>query len=79
MTYLTKAQRKELKRLWLERVAPESTYIKMGKIHVWFPENGMSYRKFRATVTPLIAGNGCIMVCIKELWYGIETDGYRHT
>ena len=77
--YLTRAQRVELKRLWLERVAPESTYIKMGKIHVWFPENGMSYRAFRKTVTPLIAGQGCVMVCVKGLWFGIETNGDRHT
>ncbi len=79
MVYLTREQRVSLKKLWLERVAPQSTYIKMGKIHVWFPERGISYRAFRATVTPLIAGEGCIMVCIKNLWYGIETNGDCHT
>ncbi len=79
MVYLTRQQRVALKKLWLERVAPQSTYIKMGKIHVWFPEKGMSYKAFRKTVTPLMAGDGCVMVEVKGLWYGIEKDGYRHT
>jgi len=79
MTYLTREQRVALKKLWLERVAPESSFIKIGHMHVWFPESGTSYKEFRKTVESLVGGNGCIMVCIKGLWYGIETDGYRHT
>lgn len=79
MTYLTRAQRVALKKLWLERVAPESKYIKVWKLHIWVPERGLSYRAFRKTVSGLIGGNGCVMVCIEGLWYGIETDGYRHT
>ena len=79
MVYLTRAQRVALKKLWLERVAPESNYIMIGNMRVWLPERGISYKKFRKTVESLVAGNGCIMVCIKGLWYGIEKDGYRHT
>ena len=79
MVYLTRAQRKALHALWEERGSPQSTYIKIGKMHIWLPERGMSYRAFRKTVSGLIGGNDCIMVCVKGLWYGIETDGYRHT
>ncbi len=79
MVYLTKAQRKELKRLWDERVSPDSFYIRGKRLHIRPPGLGISYKEFRKTVSGLIGGGGCVMVKVKGLWYGIETDGYRHT
>jgi len=79
MVYLTRAQRVALKKLWLERVAPESNQAIGWKLHLWLPDRGINYRVFRSTVSGLIGGNGCVMVEVKGLWYGIETDGYRHT
>ena len=38
-----------------------------------------SYRHFRRTVTPLLAGGGCAMVQAGGMWIGIETDGHTHT
>ncbi len=70
MTYLTRAQRVTLHRLWKERVGPESIPLINAVI---------SYRSFRKTVEPLIGGQGCVMVCIDLLWFGIEEDGYAHT
>lgn len=40
---------------------------------------GMSYREFRKTAQPLIAGQGCIMVPWFRMWLGIETDGHTHS
>ncbi len=79
MTYLTKAQRKAVHRLWIERVSPDSYYIRGKRLHIRPPNMGISYKEFRKTVTRLFGGDGCVMVEVKGLWYGIETDGYRHT
>jgi hypothetical protein len=38
-----------------------------------------SYREFRKNVSPLLGGNGCVMVPWKGMWLGIETDGYCHS
>ncbi len=39
----------------------------------------VSYREFRATVAPLLAGGGCVLVPWKGMTVGIEPDGYTHT
>jgi hypothetical protein len=41
-------------------------------------DNGMSYRKFRRTIVPGIAGN-FFMVQWSGMWLGIEDDGYTHS
>jgi hypothetical protein len=38
-----------------------------------------TYKQFRKTVHPLIAGDGCIMVEWCGMFIGIETDGYTHS
>lgn len=39
----------------------------------------VSYREFRATVAPLLAGGGCILVEWQNMTIGIEPDGYTHS
>jgi hypothetical protein len=31
------------------------------------------------TVHPLLAGDGCVMIQVPNMWIGVETDGYAHT
>ena len=70
MVYLTKAQRKALKRIfdrgpiWAQ--SPAGSCVKYQ----------MTYRQFRATVTH---GWDCVMVRWCNMWVGIEKDGYTHT
>lgn len=42
-------------------------------------KEGQSYLSFRRTITPELAGGGCIMVYFMGMWVGIETDGYTHS
>jgi len=66
---ITREQRVAIHKLWQERIEAHPQGIL----------NPMSYREFRATAQPLLGGDGCIMLLLYGIWYGIETDGYRHT
>ncbi len=34
---------------------------------------------FKASASPLLGGDGCLMVQVGSMWLGIETDGYTHS
>lgn len=46
----------------------------------WLQDShGMSFLKFRRTVTPFSGSSGCAMVQWCGMWLGIEVDGYTHS
>lgn len=69
MVYLTKAQRKAVKRIFdrapIFRNRADDTPI--------------SYKEFRKTVQPTFGLDNCVMVYWAGMWLGIETDGYTHS
>lgn len=38
-----------------------------------------SYRQFRKTIEPEIAGHGAVMIHWQGMWLGIELDGHTHS
>ena len=72
----TRLQREALKKVW-DRDLPSPWG--------WGPEQEYpciahyeprSYLEFRRTVVP---GSGCIMLPWRNMWLGIEPDGYTHS
>jgi len=37
------------------------------------------FERFKASATPLLGGDGCLMVQVGSMWLGIETDGHTHS
>jgi len=42
-------------------------------------DQGISFLAFRRGATPLLAGDGCVMVQWSGMWLGIETNGDCHS
>ena len=68
MIILTKPQRTELYRIWLQTQEP----------HVPRSQRP-SYRYFRKLVRLEICGNGTIMIPFAGMWLGIEPNGHSHS
>jgi hypothetical protein len=43
------------------------------------PVPTIQWRRFRKQVQPYYDGSGCVMLPWKNMWLGIETDGYCHS
>lgn len=76
MTPLTKSQRTAIKRVF-DR---QRTY---GQQNSWRPsalsEPPNSYRRFRASVRPMLGGGGAVMLPWGDMWLAVEPDGHTHT
>lgn len=69
MIYLTKAQRKALKKNVYDRMVADTPPSKKPP----------TYRQVRRTVQPTFFCDNCIMVRYAGMWLGIERDGYTHS
>lgn len=69
MIYLTKEQRKALKRV----------YDRAPIFNSRADDKPISYKEFRKTIEPTFGLDGCVMVYWAGMWLGIEADGYTHS
>lgn len=65
MVQTTRQQRVALGKLY-ERIDPQTSPF-------------LSYRGFRASIHPMLGGNGAIVVRWCGMWIAIELDGHSHS
>lgn len=83
MVNLTRKQREALKRLFDRGPLYHNSAETLVRRGFFSPVKDdllpMKYRDFRKLVQPMFGGDKCILVPWKNMWMGIEPDGYTHS